>query len=495
MCTTASFAFTTYAVKDVDASELEEEEMLQEEIETTKTETTFQYHTQVISTTEATTAPTPAPSSEIDPPFVQITRGEMSKKPKAGEEFTISVILSNYSDQVALTDGAVTIEPGEGLVLCEKSSSFALGNLKRNGVRTMNIRLRVKENVEDSNQSVDVTYAYNYRTPEELQQAEKKEKLMIPVIPSESSGKSSNATPNIIVTNYSYGGTIAAGDEFNLALKFKNTSSKVPVENIIMSLDAGENVSITSASNTYYFTKLSPNAELTQTIPMRISSNATAGGARISISFHYEYVDNGTRSGSDSNESLSIPVYVPDRFEVTPPETNPIGIQNQEIGVSIAYVNKSKSSVDNVQAKLIYDKDTIMCEQDFQIIGNIAAGNNGTIDFYFIPMESGEGSVKVQVTYENELVEEKKLEFEISYSADPEMPMDFGDYPTEEFTEEPSHTKTIILISSIAAALIILTVVIIVVVKKRKKKAVELSPEFDWNLPTTPAEENNHENQ
>lgn len=430
----------------------------------------------------------------IDPPFVQITRESFSRDPKAGEDFVLTVVIHNFSNQVSLVDGSVSVEPSEGLVLAEKSASKVVPVLGMGDVRSVPVKFRAAKNTETGTQSVSVTYSYSYRTPEGLKQAQASEKLIVPVKANgTASSASRNAKPNIIVSKYSYGGTIAAGDSFTLDLQFRNTSQKLAAENIVMSVETGDGLSITSASNTYYFRQLGAGQTKSQRIPMRVSANAGSEGTRIDISFQYEYADNGERGEATASEKLSVPIYVPDRFSVTAPEMEAIGVQDQEMTISLPYINKSKSAVSNVQAELICDADQIYCEQPRVLLGNIEPGKNGTIDFFFVPMLSGSAAVRVKVTYENELVEEKTLELDVPFSVDPAMEMPMDDEPyMEEPLEEKSSTGWYVAIA--AGVVLLAAVVIVLLVRKKKKKAAQEEPQFDWGISESDRQVNSNEN-
>ncbi len=58
--------------------------------------------------------------------------------------------------------------------------------------------------------------------------------------------------PNIIITNFTYGGdSVAAGSTFNLDFTFQNMG-KVAVRNMVVTVDGGENFAIAGGTNTFY---------------------------------------------------------------------------------------------------------------------------------------------------------------------------------------------------------------------------------------------------
>ena len=447
-----------------------------------------------LPTKRETMTTTTSKEAETPAPLVRITRQNLSGKPSENESFAVTVLFHNYSN-LSLLQGIAVFEPGDGLVLAEKSDSKVVPVVDPNGIAKVVIHLRAEKEYEKTEIPVAVSYAYSYRTPDGIVAAETSDKLIIPMqtpVKAAEQSDTANATPNIIVTKYQYGGTIAAGDAFTLYLEFTNTSRKLAAENIVMAVETGESVSITGASNTYYYALLGAGQTTSQSIPMRVSVSGGTQGAKIDISFRYEFVDHGSRGNTTTSESLSVPIYVPDRFHVTAPDTELIGTQNEELAVSIPYVNKGKSDVSNVQAKLIYDEKIAYCEQPQINLGNFEPGKSGTIDFYFTPTEAGSGSVQVVVTYEDERLQEKTLTVRVPYVVD-EMFIepDYGMEDLPDDTQPQSPVKTILKIA-VPIVLIIGLIVLIAIIKKRRKKKADPSAAFDWSFvkPEEPTDEN-----
>ena len=454
------------------------------ETTTPEPDTTVPSRTVITAYTPTVTATQPQP---VDPPLVRITRENLSRVPKAGETFVMTVVFRNYSSDVFLRQGLASFEPSEGLTVEENASSKVVPVVDAGGLRSVQIRLRVAKDAAKADQSVSVNYVFGYETPDGLIQATATEKLLVTVEPAASATEktsSASATPNIIVRDYNYGGTVTAGDAFTLRLSFENTSQKLDTENIVMSVEVGEGLAITSASNTYYYASLGAGKTMSQSIPMRVAANADPAGARIDISFRYEYVDNGTRADASASERLSIPIYIPDRFTVSAPDMDLIGVQNEELSVSLPYVNKSRVEIANVSAELLYDDATVYCEQPRVNLGNFEPGTSGTIDFYFTPLEAGSGEVTVRVTYEDELMQEKHLEIRVPYSADASFFDPGMDEPFEEYPEETSGSCWWLRIAIAAAAAAVLALIVVLIVRRRKKKkAADPAIDFDWGSP------------
>ena len=384
-------------------------------------------------------------------------------------------------------NGVAVLEPGEGLVLNESKTSKTIGTIKPGATTAVTVHLKAASSVSSANLELSVSFKYSYDDGGAKQEATESEKLIIPCSKSGGSAKSdSPATPNIIVSGYSYGGkSVSAGEKFNLSITFKNTSSETAVENIVMSVATDENISITSGSNAFYIAKIAPGASQRQTMEMQALANAVTGSAKTTVTFAYEYVKGSERVSFQTSESLSIPVYLPDRFSILKPEEIEAE-QGKEINLSIPYINKGKGSASNVSAELVFkNPDDVFIENSSQNLGNIEPGKSGTIDFFFTPNITGTLSYKVIVTYEDDMSFEKTVELpfetEIAESAE-----DFGEggfMGEEDFEEEaglPLWAK--ILIIAGASALVISGAVAAVVLKKKsKKKSNDIPDDFDWD--------------
>ncbi len=418
-------------------------------------------------------------------PFILIDRSP-TEPVKAGGNFSVDISFTNKSANTVF-NGVAVLEPGEGLVLNENKTSKTIGTIKPGATTAVTVHLKAASSVSSANLELSVSFKYSYDDGGARQEATESEKLIIPCSKSGGSAKSdSPATPNIIVSGYSYGGkSVSAGEKFNLSITFKNTSSETAVENIVMSVATDENISITSGSNAFYIAKIAPGASQRQTMEMQALANAVTGSAKTTVTFAYEYVKGSERVSFQTSESLSIPVYLPDRFSILKPEEIEAE-QGKEVNLSIPYINKGKGSASNVSAELVFkNPDDVFIENSSQNLGNIEPGKSGTIDFFFTPNITGTLSYKVIVTYEDDMSFEKTVELpfetEIAESAE-----DFGEggfMGEEDFEEEaglPLWAK--ILIIAGASALVISGAVAAVVLKKKsKKKSNDIPDDFDWD--------------
>lgn len=293
-------------------------------------------------------------------------------------------------------------------------------------------------------------------------------------------------TPGIIIQKYSYGESkVAAGNTFPLSITFQNTSRSLKVENITMSLETDEGLSITSSSNSFYFTELGPEKTITQSLDMLAIDGEKITSTAVGINFKYEYVDKNERHSVTAAEKISIPVYQPVRFEVTEPAVPTDISAGNEVILSLPYVNKGKGTIYNVSATLEGEVNVLIPTQN---LGNFESGKSGSIDFIFTPENPGDVEITLHVSYENASAQLQALDFPIKMTvgeavADPGDIEDFpGDYP--EFPEENNGPSPLLWgvmgMAGIAAA----AAVIIVKIKKRREKAKHAADDpflgFQW---------------
>lgn len=280
--------------------------------------------------------------------------------------------------------------------------------------------------------------------------------------------------PKVMVKDFSFGGTsVEAGKEFTLDLTLFTTSGNTNLEDVMVGLNFGEakNVSLASGSMNTYVGTLAPGA--TKHITYKIITDATIEPGAIGIT-----VQLTSKNGEPNSSPISIPVTQPDRFEITgieAPETIMLG---EEGYLSVTFVNKGKSPVNNLSAEI--QGTNLANPGQSQFLGNIAAGTENSVDFNV--MASAEGTIngKVLLSYEDakgEIVTLEK-EFSCTVQAMPEMDpgmMDPGMMdPTMGDGVESGMPWWGWLLIALGVAAVAAAVVLVVLKKKKAKKLAEL---------------------
>lgn len=234
------------------------------------------------------------------------------------------------------------------------------------------------------------------------------------------------ATPYVIVSNYSYGGQVTAGDTFPLELTFYNTSRNLDVTNMMITISMPDAFMLTSSSNTFYVDQLDAEQSVTQTVQVTVKANAAPQSHNIEVSMKYQYIDDHlvSRRDNSTQETISIPVVQIDRFQVTGVEVSQEIYLNEESYLTVNFVNKGRSDVYNLSAQISGD---IQNPGQQQNLGNLTSGSTGTADFYITPNGEGVCTGEVTITYEDTNMEEKTATIQWSTNAvDPMAGMDFG---------------------------------------------------------------------
>ncbi|WP_289963287.1 hypothetical protein [Faecalibaculum rodentium] len=285
--------------------------------------------------------------------------------------------------------------------------------------------------------------------------------------------KIQTATPHIIISKYTYGGeSVQAGKKFDLSIEFRNTSKSLAVENILMSVETEEGLTITNSSNTFFFENLGAGAVRSQKIPMKALNMDKSSSPSCTVSFTYEYVDGDQRLEKTAQERIAIPVTEPDRFELEAPKDLTPAVAGQEYTLSVPYNNKGKGTVYNLEAYVEGDMTTLSPKQN---LGNIDSGRSGSIDLILTPQEAGDHTFKAGIAWENTAGEEVKKSFELTLPVQENIPAapEGGEMMLME-EETPS-----IPWGWLAAGLIVLAAAAFWWLRSRKKKKATLAKPGD----------------
>ena len=208
------------------------------------------------------------------------------------------------------------------------------------------------------------------------------------------------AQPYVIISSYSYGkGDLVAGETRNVTMTFRNTSKTMAVENMMVTMTLPDAMMLTSSSNSFYIEALAAEGTITKTVNVTVKSNAAAQSHSMTVDFTYDYLDNGIRRNAKTTESISMPVLQVDRFTVTGIDLPQEIFMGEESNLSVNFVNKSRTEIYNLSAKL--NCEGISNNGEEQYLGNLASGTTSSADFYIKGNEKGELVGEVIITYED----------------------------------------------------------------------------------------------
>ena len=208
------------------------------------------------------------------------------------------------------------------------------------------------------------------------------------------------AQPYVIISSYSYGkGDLVAGETRNITMTFRNTSKTMAVENMMVTMTLPDAMMLTSSSNSFYIESLEAEGNITKTVNVTVKPTAAAQSHSMTVDFTYDYLDNGVRRNAKTTETISMPVLQVDRFTVTGIDLPQQIFIGEENNLSVNFVNKSRTDIYNLSAKL--NCEGLSNNGEEQYLGNLASGTTSSADFYITGNEKGELVGEVIITYED----------------------------------------------------------------------------------------------
>ena len=426
--------------------------------------------------TEPTPAPEPTPEVIPEPRAVFNSDGT-STSIAAGETKTITVYIQN-AGTTAMRDPILTLK-SSGSLLIMGSQDYMLDDIRAGRDTAVTVTVKAPDKIESQMQTIDASLSFYYDNGTQLTGGSASGSVnVLSTVTKDTKDEETIAspTPIVILSKYNYGGSsVAAGSSTNLSFSFTNTSKTIKIENVMVTVTGGQDLMLNGSTNTFYFESVAASGSKTVTVPMKAAQLISASAQDVKIDVTYEYVDQNARKSGNATLSLSVPLYQPDRFEMSEPTSSYTGYVGEETSLTIDYVNKGKSAINNVEATISGDIDTPTA---YQRVGTIDGGKNGTIAFAVTPQLEGENQVKIVITYEDSNGNTKERVFEATVEAMAYEPADPGMDDPGMIDPEPASTfpwKYVII--AVVAALIVL----LIVLRIRKKKAKQKAEQALWD--------------
>lgn len=426
--------------------------------------------------TEPTPAPEPTPEVIPEPRAVFNSDGT-STSIAAGETKTITVYIQN-AGTTAMRDPILTLK-SSGSLLIMGSQDYMLDDIRAGRDTAVTVTVKAPDKIESQMQTIDASLSFYYDNGTQLTGGSASGSVnVLSTVTKDTKDEETIAspTPIVILSKYNYGGSsVAAGSSTNLSFSFTNTSKTIKIENVMVTVTGGQDLMLNGSTNTFYFEFVAASGRKTVTVPMKAAQLISTSAQDVKIDVTYEYVDQNARKSGNATLSLSVPLYQPDRFEMSEPTSSYTGYVGEETSLTIDYVNKGKSAINNVEATISGDIDTPTA---YQRVGTIDGGKNGTIAFAVTPLNEGENQVKIVITYEDSNGNTKERVFEATVEAMAYEPADPGMDDPGMIDPEPAHTfpwKYVII------ALVVIAIIALIVLRARKKKAKQKAEQALWD--------------
>lgn len=301
------------------------------------------------------------------------------------------------------------------------------------------------------------------------------------------------STPRIIITGFETSpAEVQAGQDFDLIVHLKNTSTETAVNNVQIDLTATEsgkdanNVYATflptKGSNTAYFSSIPMGGTADINMSFNAKSDLEQRPYVMKLAMKYE---NDKNKAYDGEGSISIPVRQQSRFELSTIQASPNAINvGYDSDIIFSIYNTGKTTLYNVKAEFI--ADSLAPASAF--VGNLNSGATGNIDCLVTGanVTMDDGKVIVRVSYEDESGRPFSEDFFTNIlvsSLDSGLDMDaglvdYGDDAGIRVERESNVPKWLIPVIIGAVAVVGITVAAVVITKKKKSsKDDELSIE------------------
>ena len=274
--------------------------------------------------------------------------------------------------------------------------------------------------------------------------------------------KDNSRTPSILVrgnkiTTSAQGaaaGIALAGNECTMTLDILSTSGDEALTDLLVTLALPEGVTLASGNSTAY----------------------VGGGVSLSA------VGKDTGVAVSSSTNVTVPVVQPERFELTnleAPETMYLG---EEGYVSLTFVNKGKSSINNLSAEI--SGDNIANPGQSQYLGNIAAGTENSVDFNVQASNAGTLKGTITLSYEDDRGNVKTMTKDFSCDVQEKPSNDDGMDDFDPGMVEPEKTGLPIWAKALIGVAVVAVIagVVVFVRKKRKEKALGTLEDEDEDI-------------
>ena len=294
------------------------------------------------------------------------------------------------------------------------------------------------------------------------------------------------AQPRIIVTGFETNpADVYAGDTFTVYIHVKNTSTSMPVKNVLFDMQAAVEGSDktntysaflpTSGSSSVYMDSIAAGQEKDIAIEMTAKADLAQKPYVLQVNMKYDY--DKTANVTDT-ASVSIPIKQESKFDTSTaevaPSSTPVGSQSN---VMFSIYNTGKTTLFNLQVK--FKNDYVEGGEAF--IGNLESGQTGNVDTMVTATAPNEGTITAVISYEDEAGNVTETEKEIALSIYEESfddsSMDDGMWDDSQMDDTdtglPIAAKIGIPVGVIAAVIIVLSAVLKIRKKKKAKKQRE----------------------
>ena len=185
--------------------------------------------------------PEPEPTPETIPvPRAVFNSDGMVSAIAAGETKVITVYIQN-AGTTAMRDPILTLK-SSGSLLIMGSQDYMLDDIRAGRDTAVNVTVKALDKVESQMQTIDASLSFYYDDGTQLTNGSASGSVnVLSAVSNDGQNEDiASPTPIVILSKYNYGGSsVAAGSGTNLSFSFTNTSKKLAIENVMVTVTGG----------------------------------------------------------------------------------------------------------------------------------------------------------------------------------------------------------------------------------------------------------------
>lgn len=401
----------------------------------------------------------------------------------SGGDFRLNVELKNTSGKIDVQNVLIRISGGDAFSINNGTDTVYTDKIVKAGTYKFSKNMFCSSAAEAGAYPVNVAVSYEYFDGNERFSGSSEFSISIKVnkkAEPATSGSNQTAalTPQVLISNFSFGGDrIKGGENFTLNFKVNNNSSTTAVKNVIIKLGGGEAFVVADGTDTIALNSLSAGASKQISKQFQCLNGVKSGVYPVTASISYEYFDSGEKAQGTAELTMSIPVVQPDivSFEGIDLADKTINT-NQETDCAFQIINSGQTKLSNGRVIL---KDENGTELASAFIGNIEAGMQFSSN-YTLPVTFEKDGIKnltLVLEYENENAEKKSIEQQFRVTVE-EYQDPYADLNSDDDAQTAEKSSPVVPIICAVVGVIVLVAAAVVIVKVVKKKKAQKGSDF-----------------
>lgn len=314
----------------------------------------------------------------------------------SGGKFDMTFTLQNTSNDAALNNIVLnfTSESNAFMPVTGVSNQLFIGAIAAGGSYTGKLNLKANSTLLSGiyNFSIGLQYQDVYNNTYSSTAS-----MGIQLVGTTTETIVETASPQVIVASYDIGADqVFGGDEFEMTLTLKNTSSDIAT-NILLSFmsDANAFIAVPGLPNQLYIGNIAAGESYNGKISLKANDSIISGTYNLNLGLQYQDVYSNAYA---SATNVSIQLEQKQNLSINSISISDTCVLGSKTLLSANYENPGSSDIKNLIANLSGD---ILETEKTVLIGTVKAGNSGFIEQSVTPQSAGQKKIEVSFTFED----------------------------------------------------------------------------------------------